>query len=252
MKEPLSPELQDLHAYVDRQLPPHARQRVEAWLEANPAAKRRAEDYAALREGLRALYDPALAEPIPKRLRRRPRRWLRPLGALAASLFLLLAGTWIGMRVERDVRVPLAEVPLVAREAAMAYAVYTPEVRHPVEVPGDQEPHLVAWLTKRLGTPVHAPRLEQLGFLLVGGRLLSSDDGPGALLMYENAAGRRVVLYACRREEREHATAFRFAREEGVAVFYWLEGSLSYALAGEIDRAELLALAKSVYRQITM
>ena len=29
MKEPLSPELQDLHAYVDRQLPPHARQRVE-------------------------------------------------------------------------------------------------------------------------------------------------------------------------------------------------------------------------------
>ncbi|HRX71846.1 MAG TPA: anti-sigma factor [Candidatus Competibacteraceae bacterium] len=252
MKEPLSPELQDLHAYVDRQLPPHARQRVEAWLDANPAAKRQAEDYAAIREGLRALYDPALAEPIPQRLRRRPRRWLRPLGALAASLFLLLAGTWIGMQVERGVRAPLAGAPPVVREAAMAYAVYTPEVRHPVEVPGDQEPHLVAWLTKRLGAPVRAPRLDPLGFLLVGGRLLSSDDGPGALLMYENAAGRRVVLYACRQEEQEHATAFRFAQEEGVAFFYWVDGSLSYALAGEIGRADLLALAKSIYQQIAM
>lgn len=252
MKEPLSPELQDLHAYVDRQLPPHARQRVDAWLDANPAEKRRAEDYAALREGLRALYDPALSDPIPKRLRRRPRQWLRPLGALAASLFLLLSGIGIGMRVEHAVRVPVAEVPSVAREAAMAYAVYTPEVRHPVEVPGDQEPHLVAWLTKRMGAPVRAPRLDKLGFVLVGGRLLSSDDGPGALLMYENPEGRRVVLYACRHAGQERATAFRFTQEEGIAVFHWVEGSLSYALAGEIDRAGLLALAESVYQQIAM
>ena len=252
MKEPLSPELQDLHAYVDRQLPPQARQRVEAWLDANPTAKQQAEDYAAIGEGLRALYDPALAEPIPRRLRGRPRQWLRPLGAIAASLILLLTGTWIGIWVERGIQVPLAEASSLVREAAMAYAVYTPEVRHPVEVPGDQEPHLVAWLTKRLGAPVRAPRLDPLGFLLVGGRLLSSDDGPGALLMYENAAGRRVVLYACRHEGQERATAFRFAQEEGVAVFYWFEGSLSYALAGEIDRAELLALAESVYQQIAM
>lgn len=253
MKEPLSPELQDLHAYVDRQLPPHARQRVEAWLDANPVAKRRAEDYAAIREGLRALYDPALSDPIPRRLRRRPRQWLRPLGALAASLFLLLTGIWIGMQVERGVQGSLvAEAPSVAREAAIAYAVYTPEVRHPVEVPGDQEQHLVAWLTKRMGAPVRAPRLDELGFVLVGGRLLSSNDGPGALLMYENTAGRRVVLYACRHEERERTTAFRFTQEEGIAVFYWFEGSLSYALAGEIDRSGLLALAESVYQQIAM
>jgi hypothetical protein len=38
--------------------------------------------------------------------------------------------------------------------------------------------------------------------MLVGGRLMSSDDGPGALLMmYENAEDRLVVLYACQNED---------------------------------------------------
>ena len=133
----------------------------------------------------------------------------------------------------------------------MAYAVYTPEVRHPVEVPGEQEQHLVTWLTKRMGVEVRAPQLASLGFALVGGRLLSSDDGPGALLMYEDAQGRRVILYACHNEDKDRSTAFRFAQEEGVSVFHWLEGPLSYALAGEIDRAGLLAIAEAVYRQIS-
>jgi anti-sigma factor RsiW len=134
----------------------------------------------------------------------------------------------------------------------MAYAVYTPEVRHPVEVPGDQEEHLVAWLTKRLGAQVRAPKLEDLGFLLVGGRLISSDDGPGALLMYENEDGRRVVLYLCENESKGRNTAFRFASDEGVSVFYWFDGPFAYALAGELDREGMLSLAEAVYSQIVI
>jgi anti-sigma factor RsiW len=164
----------------------------------------------------------------------------------------MLAGTWFGMHLERGGGSLLAAVPHTVREAAMAYAVYAPEVRHPVEVPGDQEQHLVSWLTKRMGTPVRAPRLDGLGFLLLGGRLLSSDDGPGALLMYEDHAGRRVILYACPTEADGRDTALRFAQEAGVAVVYWTEGVLSYALAGELDRSGLQALAESAYRQIAV
>ncbi len=254
MNELISPDLEDLHAYVDGQWPPQARQRVEARLAADPEAKRRVEDYALIREGLRALYDPVLEEEVPAQLRRRPRQhnWLRPLAAMAASVFLFVTGGWIGMHLQQGALAPVAGAPHVVREAAMAYAVYTPEVHHPVEVPGGQEEHLVAWLTKRMGAKVHAPRLDELGFRLVGGRLVSSDDGPGALLMYENAEGERVVLYACHNEEQGRNTAFRFAQDEGVSVFYWLEGPLSYALAGELDRPGLAALAESVYRQISI
>ena len=134
----------------------------------------------------------------------------------------------------------------------MAYAVYSPEVRHPVEVPGDQEQHLVAWLTKRLGNEVRAPKLDNLGFLLVGGRLLASDDGPGALLMYENNDGQRVTLYVCRNEKAGRNTAFRYAEHERISVFYWYDGPFSYALAGEIGRSSLLGLAEAVYRQIAI
>src|SRR5262249_59778523 len=82
-----------------------------------------------------------------------------------------------------------------AQEAAAAHLLYTAEVRHPVEVAGDQAGHLDQWLSKRLGGEVHAPHLSELGYRLVGGRLLSSADGPAGLFMYENANGARVTLY---------------------------------------------------------
>ena len=256
MNERLSPELEDLHAYVDGQLGPVTRRRVVERIAADPQAQRRADDYAAIRDGLRALYGPVADEPVPARLLRRPayRQWYRPLAAMAAmaaSIVLLVVGGWVGMQLQGSHPPDVAGVPSVVREAAMAYAVYTPEVRHPVEVPGDQADHLAAWLSKRMGVPYRAPRLDDLGFALVGGRLLSSDDGPGALLMYEDAQGRRVVLYACLNEDKDRSTAFRFAKEDGVSVFHWLEGPLSYGVAGELDRAALQSIAEAVYRQLT-
>lgn len=252
MRDPVPTDTQELHAYVDGQLSPEARQRVEARLASDPRARRQADDYEAIRRDLRTLFDPVLREPVPARLRHGPRRWQRPLGAIAAGLLLLAAGAWVGLQLPAAAWPPLAGVPHVVREAAMAYAVYSPEVRHPVEVPGDQERHLVAWLTKRLGGEVRAPDLDALGFLLVGGRLLASDDGPGALLMYENNHGRRVTLYLCRNEEAGRNTSFRYAEQERISVFYWYDGPFSYALAGELGRTGLLRLAEAVYRQIAI
>jgi anti-sigma factor RsiW len=252
MSTTLPTELQELHAYVDNQLSPEARRRFESWLGTNPQARGRANDYEAIRFGLRKLYDPVLREPVPQRLRRRPRQWRRPLGALAAGVMLLLTGTWAGLHLRSGMLMPLAGTPHLVQEAAMAYAVYTPEVRHPVEVPGEQEQHLVAWLTKRLGGEVRAPRLDSLGFVLVGGRLLASDDGPGALFMYENLKGQRVVLYMCHSDKPGRQTAFRFSQHEAVSVFYWLDGPFSYALAAEIERSDLLSLAEAVYHQVVL
>ena len=65
--------------------------------------------------------------------------------------------------------------------AAVAHAVYAPEVRHPVEVnvaqgsaseQRAQEEHLARWLGKRLDMPVKLYDLRPQGFELVGGRLL--------------------------------------------------------------------------------
>jgi anti-sigma factor RsiW len=90
------------------------------------------------------------------------------------------------------------------QRAAVAHAVYAPEVRHPVEVSvreGDaaqqreQEAHLSRWLTRRLTVPVKLFDLRDQGFELVGGRLLPDAAGPSAQLMYQDTMGMRVTVY---------------------------------------------------------
>ena len=45
-------------------------------------------------------------------------------------------------------------------------------------------------------------------------------------------------------------TAFRFAREGSVNVFYWVDGSFGYALSAGIDKGRLAEVAKAVYDQL--
>jgi anti-sigma factor RsiW len=154
---------------------------------------------------------------------------------------------------ERRVAVPppVAETPNFARRAAVAHATYSPEVRHPVEVGADQEDHLVAWLSKRLGAPIRAPKLDAVGYSLVGGRLLPGESGPVAHFMYQCSRGTRVTLYLRTEPGNNRETAFRYAREGNVGVFYWVDRRMGYALSSaDIGKDELLNVANAAYRQL--
>lgn len=256
MNNPIHQEQAELHAYVDEQLSVEERGRVESGLESDPEARERVEDYRRLNDQLRQLFDPVLSEPIPAKYLKIPResaRWWKSLRSLAAAFVLLCIGLAAGLYIGADLETaPMAsneDADHFVREAAVAYSVYTPEVRHPVEVPGDQRDHLVKWLSKRIGHRINAPLLDKFDMKLLGGRLLASDDGPGALLMYENINGSRIILIACRSQEAP--TALRYAYSNDVSVFYWVEGSIAYAIAAKMARKHLLPLARSVYHQTT-
>jgi anti-sigma factor RsiW len=243
----------ELHAHVDGELDPAALRRIERRLEDDAEARSRVADYEAITDDIRALYGPVAREPVPQRLlaaasRRRAPRVL----AAAAALLIAVASGWLGWQLHDGDGAALTQPPHIVAEAAMAYRVYAPEVRHPVEVGADEEPHLVAWLGKRLGAPVVAPRLADLGFELLGGRLLATEDGPGALLLYQDGAGRRLALYMCENEQPGSSTSLRFARDGGLPVVYWLDGPFSYAVAAELDRDSLARLAESIYRQVVI
>lgn len=64
----------DLHGWVDGALPPQRSAAVGLALSRDPAEAGRALAYRAQVEGLHALYDPVLAEPIPERLLQTLRR----------------------------------------------------------------------------------------------------------------------------------------------------------------------------------
>lgn len=171
--------------------------------------------------------------------------------AAAAAIALVIGGA--GGRILRGSNgaggAPPAEFALSHR-AAIAHAVYAPEVRHPVEVGANEEAHLVAWLSKRSGTPIKAPKLDYIGFRLVGGRLLAADQGPAAQFMYEDERGRRITLYVQSDMPAGRETAFRFATERGIGVFYWIDGPAGFAIAGDLDRDDLLKAAKLAHTQV--
>ena len=240
----------DLHAYVDDTLPEARRGDIEDYLASHPEDAERVAVYRRQNGELHALFNPVLDEPVPERLRARRVRWLRPSLRHAAVVAWIALGGVIGWHLQAFNSGRNPESTAWTRRAAVAPVVYSPEVRHPVEVGADQETHLVNWLSKRLGVQLKVPHLGGMGYTLVGGRLLPGDRGPVAQFMYQDGKGQRLTLYVRTNPDDTRETAFRFAQENKVGVFYWLDHRLGYALSGEVEKAELLRVATAVYRQL--
>lgn len=253
--DPISED--DLHAWADGRLAPARMTQVEAWLAAHPERRAEAEAWRAQSAQLHRAYDAVLAEPIPARLLppAREARWVdaRKAAAVAWLSLGLVAGYFLRGAPERPapaVALPGGPTaPSLPRLAAVAHAVFVPEVRHPVEVGADQEAHLVSWLSKRLGADLRPPELGASGYRLVGGRLLPGDSGEVAQFMYENANRQRLTLYVRPGGATDGETGFRYARENGIDVFYWVDDRFGYALSGDTGRESMLAIAEAVYRQ---
>src|SRR5919112_1710613 len=200
----------DLHAYVDGCLDTQRRIEVEAWLAEDPASAERGNAYRSQIDQLHELFDDVLREPatpamddLQNRLSGRMagnddyrRGWLRsPFARMAAAVVLLLAGGTGGW-VLRD-----------------------PE---PTTVEQQQPP-----------LRIFGPDLSSAGFRLIGGRSLPTATGAGAQYMYENDGKRRLTLFVGTPKAGQEA-AFSFVQKGDVSMFYWVEGSIAYALIGRL------------------
>lgn len=233
-------------------LPPHAPEHGQTLLDAS----------------LRALHQELLHEGLPPPLREaaeraetlrqqalRGRQW----AGMAAGVALAFGVGWLahgqlGGPPDATLARRAVEHEFV-HQASLAYAVYQPEKRHPVEVAASEQEHLVQWLSKRVGRSLKIPHLEAQGFTLVGGRLLPGEAGARAQFMFQNPGGQRITLYLGGLEIAAPGVAaaaqFRFEPAGPVPSFYWVEQGFGYALSGPVERATLMALADSVYRQIS-
>lgn len=243
---------EELQQYIDGRLPADRIVAFEALLAQSPAAAEQVRRGRELARLCHTEFDAVLGEAVPARLTAAATQRSLPWMAIAAGLCCLAVGAAAGWYAHEELvpRQLIVQVPPVYREAAAAHIVYTKEVRHPVEVTADQHEHLVTWLSKRLGTKLKVPNLSDAGYDLVGGRLLPSPDGYGAQFMFQDAKGKRLTLYVCNEKKANTDTAFRYAQEGQVGVFYWIDGSFGYALSGEMEREKLLAVADNVYKQL--
>jgi anti-sigma factor RsiW len=250
MTNPEIPVTEDeLHAYVDNELPAERRADVEAWLAAHPDEAERVRSWRAMAETLHVRYGAVADEPVPKRLEierlvRRPRQWI--YGAVAAALVGFIAGGGVGW-MARGVSASPSAFQNLTLDALDAHRLYVVEVRHPVEVPGSERTHLQQWLTKRCGWNVRAPELDATGLKLVGGRLLPGPTGPASFLMYESPSGERFTLYTSR--AKTETAQMRYTAAENSGAMYWSEDGVGYVLSGPTDKDRLNQVARLVYDQ---
>ncbi len=259
MKAALPLTEDDLHAYADGQLSPERAAQVGDALEREPALAARLTDIRQQNARLRAALDPWLGETLPRELfdaakpsrswrdRRVRRAWPVIVLAAAASLFV---GIGLGWQLRNEMLEQAGTPVTFPRQAALTHALYAGDANRPVEIWANDEERMVRWLSKRLSFPLRAPNLNDVGFALVGGRLVAGNEKPGALFMYENADKQRISLLVRKDDERTRETAFRYAYEDGVGVFYWIDDACGYALSGKLERAQLLSIARLVYRQL--
>ena len=250
MTDPRIPVTEDeLHAYVDNELPAERRDDVEAWLAAHPDDADRVRSWRAMAEALHARYDSVADEPVPRRLDierlvRQPRKWI--YGAVAATLVAFIAGGGAGWFAHGVAASPSVFQNFTV-DALDAHRLYVVEVRHPVEVPGSERTHLQQWLTKRCGWDVHAPELGATGLKLVGGRLLPGPTGPASFLMYESPSGERFTVYTARAAA--ETTQMRYARQDKDGALFWADRGVGYVVSGGSDRERLTQVARLVYDQ---
>ena len=245
----------DLQAYVDGRLASSRHEAVRVYLDGHPDLADQVKQEIDLREALRARLAFKAAEPVPSRLRianlmaaRRHPASRRATAVAAAVVGLLIGGIvgaaggiwWSGADHAAEAS--------VAGNAIAAHRIYVSERLHPVEVPAEQEAHLVQWLSRRVGKPLTAPDLTAQGYRLIGGRLLPDSGEAAALFMYENAGGNRLTLYA-RSGGTEEQTSFRFESRDDLSAFSWIDKGLSYVVTAKVERAQLLPIAETIYRQ---
>ncbi len=258
--------IDDLVAYADGQLEAEREREVANYLHVHPEAILQVEAYRQQSTDLHRHFDPALSEPIPKHLLppERPPFALATTQSstfwgwhAAAAVVWVVLGVTLGWVMKGQLAAPVEQValpppsPALLRQASIAHAVFAPEVMHPVEVTAKEEAHLVKWLSKRLDKQLRIPTLASQGFTLVGGRLLPAEPGHAAAqFMYENKNGQRLTLYVRAMEKKDPDTSFRFGVNKGIGVFYWIDRDWGYALSGRFERAMLLEIADSAYRQL--
>jgi anti-sigma factor RsiW len=244
----------ELHAYVDGEIPPDRRAAVEAWLAGHPDDAARVADWQRQAEVIRSRYQGVAGEPLPARLqldaieraqRRRTGSWRAIAATITGVAFLagIVAG-WVAH--DASSAKPSASDELNA-EALSAHRLYIAEVRHPIEVRAGEQ-HLMPWLSRRVGTTLRAPDLEAFSLKLLGGRLLPGPVGPAAMFMYESPTGERYTFY-CSRSQAPRS-ALRYHRADRVAAVQWIESDVGYVVSGPADRERLLRIAQTAYEQM--
>ena len=244
----LPPSEDELQAYIDEQLPAERRAVVAAFLQQHPEQAAQVERWRQDARQLRAALANLQAQPSnprldPQAIRRgrqqRQRRRLASAMALLLSLGLGLGGGW----QLREQSLMAANPPM--QDALTAHRLFAIDTEAALDVAAD-EAGLRSWLSGHFSHAALLPDLQRLGLHAVGGRLLTTEQGPAALVVLEDEQGQRLSLYL-RAPGSLYADMPAGQRADGeLQARYWSGQGYNYALVSARDTARSAQLQQAL------
>ncbi|MBK5512838.1 anti-sigma factor family protein [Pseudomonas sp. TH15] len=234
----MPPSERDLHAYVDHQLSDDDRRLVETFLASNPeiSAQVRAwqQDAQQLRAALGgALQRPANPELDPALIRQRLKRQSRRHLASAAMLLIAVSIGGLSGWQAREMTLVSTQAPMT--DAIQAYRLIAQQGMLPADYKVSDDGDMQGWLDRYFTKANRLPDLSGAGFKPVSGRLLSTEQGPAAMVVYEDPTGHKISFYVRPPGPRNYLLP-RGSRSDGdLQAEYWSGAGYNYAMVSPSD-----------------
>ncbi|MGF0241293.1 anti-sigma factor family protein [Rhodococcus sp. IEGM1300] len=234
----MPPSERDLHAYVDHQLSDADRHRVDAFLASNPPIAAQVRAWQQDAQQLRAALGGALQQPVnpdlnPALIRQRLKRQSRRHLASAAALLIAISVGGISGWQAREMTFAGATLPMT--DAMQAYRLFAQQGVMPADYKVGEDGDMQNWLDRYFNQANRLPNLASAGFQPVSGRLLSTEQGPAAMVVYQNQSGQKISFYV-RPPGPKNYLLPRGSRSDGeLQAEYWSGAGYNYAMVSPAD-----------------
>ncbi|MGR3889244.1 anti-sigma factor family protein [Pseudomonas sp. 1152_12] len=234
----LPPSERDLHAYVDHQLLESDRHVLETYLAAHPDVAAQVHAWQQDAQALRASLSGALQQPpnpeldptlIRQRIKHQSRRHFASAAVLLIAVSLGGIGGWHAREATQPAMLPMAD-------AMQAFRLFAQDGIMPADYNAQDSSTMQAWLDRYFNQAHRLPDLSQAGFKPVSGRLLTTEQGAAAMVLYEDPQGRRMSFYI-RPPGPENGFLPRGSRSaDGLQAEYWSGSGYNYAMVSPVGQ----------------
>lgn len=228
--------------YLDGEMAPEERLRMEAHLAACLACRTRMAEWIRIRSIVRQrmgeVRAPAsLRETLTHRLRRERLKDRRRVVALALAASLVLAVPLAGFLWDRSER----PIPLEDRAVAAHLAIAGPEVQ------GDRAT-IESFLQDRVPFPVRVPLPDQPGVRLLGARIARVGTQPAVVYLYD-ASGHRISVTQYAPAEEGLPPGPRLGRRDGLTVLTYPAEGLVQTVVGDLPESAVTGIVPAAWHR---
>ncbi|MCU1760217.1 anti-sigma factor [Pseudomonas sp. 14P_8.1_Bac3] len=245
----MPPSERDLHAYVDHQLNDDDRRLVENFLAGNPSLSAQVRAWQQDAQQLRAALSGALQQPANPALdpalirQRRKHQSRRHLASAAVLLIAVSIGGFSGWQA-REMTLLSTAAPMA--DAMQAYRLFAQQGMLPADYKVSDDGDMQRWLDRYFTQAHRLPDLSDAGFKPVSGRLLSTEQGPAAMVVYEDLSGHKISFYV-RPPGPKNFLLPRGSRSDGeLQAEYWSGSGYNYAMVSPSDTPAAQMLRQTV------